>query len=216
MSARKIRCVDVSNQSLVAQLALDLPAPVLNIIAARVVQSPHTTYAIEADNAAAAAQLALPLYITNPGFARMCLVHPQWHLALQDYVKLHMQKHINQLRRSYEMMMGLNSFMLLRGAYLLKKAVVPSAQIERFDPGQYGQYASKRKTQRESNKRPVKRWPRNRKIGNPVLPKAQKNLVLAYGRAMYIGNTAASCLLAFQPQPETETGLELDAPALDE
>ena len=83
MSARKFRCGDHSHQSAVAQLALDLPAPVLEIIAALFVR--HARNNTEKDNVSAAAGCGLRLYIHNPGFVRLCQVHPCWHLALQDY-----------------------------------------------------------------------------------------------------------------------------------
>ena len=115
-----------------------------------------------------------------------------------------MRKHMLHLQHNYEMMMGVNAFMLLRGAYLLKKAVDPSAEIEQYNPGNYKKYARARNTTRQRDQR----WSDPRNISNPVLSQEQQDLVHTYGRAMYGGKRANVALELLDPDPEPDIPLD--------
>lgn len=198
MSACKLRCVDVSGQSALAQLVLNLPAQVLEIIAEAYINDARKNERPEQDNVSLAAGGGIDMHIISPGFGKLCMVHQNWHIALRDYATKYMRKHIMYLQRNYEMMVGANAFMLLRGAYLLKNAADPFAEIEQFNPGKYSEYAYSRNTQ----VRPGEHWDGPRKFGNPTLPEGQRELVGQYALAMYNGQTAGDALEPLQRDPD--------------
>ena len=109
----------------------------------------------------------------------------------KDYVAKYMRKHIMYLQRNYQMMVGNNAYSLLRGAYLLKKATTPSAQIEQYNPGSYNEYAM---NVRVSQSPQGQAWDAQRTFLNPEVPKRQRLLVRKYARALYSGTPSDSAL----------------------
>ena len=190
MDPRKLARKETSHQPLVAQLFLELPAPLVELIVDALIHKMRNrkgSVRERTDQIAKCSGSPLETHLPYDGWAELCLTHMNFHVALKDYTTEHMRRHIVYLHRNYQMMVGLNAFSLLRGSYMWEKAKRDpnNPVLQSWNPGPYMSYARGRGSQSTDRKKALTE---KRVWKNPELTNiGQKRLVRKYARELYGG-----------------------------